>query len=223
MEKPRRGPRADGEATRAKILEAAGQLFAAHGYAEATSKAIAAEAGVDLASINYHFGSRSALYLAVLAEAHRRFVSLPDLSRLVETGLPASAQLEALLAGVIERVTQSPGWPARVLARELVSPSSHLQEFFTSELSPKLAVIKRILAGITGIPEDSPALLRCLLNVAAPGLMLLMVGHSVPGPMAQIVHMPPAELVKHLHAFAMAGLTEIGMQYRSEAEQGPQR
>ena len=81
--------------TRAKILEAAGQLFAAEGYAEAKSTLIAASAAVDLASINYHFGSRSGLYLAVLAEAHRRFVSLADLSRLSESGLPASQQLEA--------------------------------------------------------------------------------------------------------------------------------
>jgi TetR/AcrR family transcriptional regulator, regulator of cefoperazone and chloramphenicol sensitivity len=67
VDKGHRSLRADGEATRAKILESAGRLFAAQGYAEATSKEIAADADVDLASINYHFGSRSGLYLTVLA------------------------------------------------------------------------------------------------------------------------------------------------------------
>ena len=54
-----RGTRADGELTRTRILETAGQLFAAHGFAATPSKAIAAQAEVDLASINYHFGSRN--------------------------------------------------------------------------------------------------------------------------------------------------------------------
>ena len=44
MSKARRAVRTDGEATRNRILEAAGELFAAGGYAETTSKAIAARA-----------------------------------------------------------------------------------------------------------------------------------------------------------------------------------
>jgi TetR/AcrR family transcriptional regulator, regulator of cefoperazone and chloramphenicol sensitivity len=215
--KSQRSLRTDGEATRARILETAGRLFAAQGYAEATSKEIASEADVDLASINYHFGSRSGLYLAVLAEAHRRFVSLADLSRLSESGLPPGQQLAALLEGLVESATQQEGWHARVLAREMVSPSSHLQTLFKKELLPKLAVIKHIISQITAIPEDDPALLRCLLNVAAPCLMLLMIGHSLPGPIAQVARMPRPVLVKHLHDFTMAGLAEISAQYKQES------
>ena len=73
MNKPARGLRSDGEATRTRILEAAGELFATTGYAETSNKAIAAHAQVDLASINYHFGNRSDLYQAVLTEADRKF------------------------------------------------------------------------------------------------------------------------------------------------------
>ena len=62
MSKPARGLRSDGEATKTRILEAAGELFAATGYAETSNKDIAARAQVDLASINYHFGNRIDLY-----------------------------------------------------------------------------------------------------------------------------------------------------------------
>ncbi|HEY0332240.1 MAG TPA: CerR family C-terminal domain-containing protein [Stenotrophomonas sp.] len=214
MEKGRRASRADGEATRARILETAGRLFAAQGYAETTGKAIAEQAEADLASINYHFGSRSGLYMAVLAEAHRRFVSLSDLSLLSQGDLAPSQQLEALFDGLVERATQRDGWHAQVLARELVSPSSHLQALFKQELVPKLAVIKRIVSQITGIPENDPALLRCLLNVASPCLMLLMVGQNLPGPLAEVSRMSRPVLVRHLHDFAMAGLKEVGRQYQ---------
>ncbi len=64
MNKTPRALRTDGEATYNRILETAGKLFATSGFAETSSKAIAAKAEVDLASINYHFGSRSGLYQA---------------------------------------------------------------------------------------------------------------------------------------------------------------
>ena len=45
--KPLRGPRSDGAATRARILESAGTLFASQGLTSTTSKAIAAKAEVE--------------------------------------------------------------------------------------------------------------------------------------------------------------------------------
>ena len=62
--------REDGEVTRRHILETAVRLFAEHGYADTTSKMICKEAGVNIAAVNYHFGSRDDLYRAVLEDVH---------------------------------------------------------------------------------------------------------------------------------------------------------
>jgi len=88
MSKPARGLRSDGEATKTRILEAAGELFAATGYAETSNKDIAARAQVDLASINYHFGNRSGLYEAVLAAAHGQLLGMGKLRQLVGSESP---------------------------------------------------------------------------------------------------------------------------------------
>ena len=56
----------DGRETEEKIIECAGQLIAEKGFASVTSKEICRAAGVKLAAVNYHFGSRDGLYLAVL-------------------------------------------------------------------------------------------------------------------------------------------------------------
>src|SRR5690606_24997759 len=108
-----RTQRADGETTRHRILEAAGELFASAGFGETTSKMIAARAAVDLASINYHFGSRGGLYQAVLVEAHRRLVSIDSLQRLASTDLPARQKLRHLIEGLVESTTAEQGWHAR--------------------------------------------------------------------------------------------------------------
>ena len=43
--------------TRARILDAAERLFMAHGYDGTSMRQITGEAGVNLAAVNYHFGS----------------------------------------------------------------------------------------------------------------------------------------------------------------------
>ncbi|GGC86893.1 TetR family transcriptional regulator [Tersicoccus solisilvae] len=60
----RRGRRAAGHDTRALILAAARRRFAADGFDGATVRAIAAEAGVDPAMINHHFGGKEPLFIA---------------------------------------------------------------------------------------------------------------------------------------------------------------
>jgi AcrR family transcriptional regulator len=48
--------------TKEQILRAAERLFASLGYQAASLRAITAEAGVNLAAVNYHFGSKEALF-----------------------------------------------------------------------------------------------------------------------------------------------------------------
>lgn len=211
MSKVPRGPRTDGEATRARILEAAGETFAATGYAETTSKEIALLAGVDLASINYHFGNRNGLYQAVLIEAHSRLVNLADLQQLARSELSGAAKLGVLLDQLVQRATGGrQGWHLRVLAREILAPSSHIQVLYHAALQPKLSIVEDIVGDITGIPHGDPALARCLLSVAAPCLMLLIGQRGVPGPLQEVLQMPHQAISSHLHRFALAGLEAIG-------------
>jgi AcrR family transcriptional regulator len=53
--------------TKIRILDAAEQLFAEQGYASTSLRNITADAGVNLASVNYHFGTKEALLGEVLA------------------------------------------------------------------------------------------------------------------------------------------------------------
>lgn len=57
---------AKGERTRRQIIEGALQALATGGVAATTTRDIAAAAGVRLATLHYHFDSKSALLLAVL-------------------------------------------------------------------------------------------------------------------------------------------------------------
>jgi AcrR family transcriptional regulator len=52
-------------ATKAAVFNAAERLFALHGFQNVSVRDITAEAGVNLASVNYHFGSKDALLFEI--------------------------------------------------------------------------------------------------------------------------------------------------------------
>lgn len=58
--------------TRTRILEAARHRLLADGYAGLSTRKVAAEAGVPLSQLHYHFGSKGGLILALLDEENQR-------------------------------------------------------------------------------------------------------------------------------------------------------
>jgi AcrR family transcriptional regulator len=52
-------------ATKAAVFTAAERLFALHGFQNVSVRDITAEAGVNLASVNYHFGSKDSLLFEI--------------------------------------------------------------------------------------------------------------------------------------------------------------
>ena len=67
---PRR-TRADSDATAARVLEVATQLFARDGYAHVGLEAVAAEAGVTRGAVYHHYAGKQALFRAVLDRLQR--------------------------------------------------------------------------------------------------------------------------------------------------------
>ncbi|MCC6140980.1 MAG: CerR family C-terminal domain-containing protein [Nitrospira sp.] len=212
-----RASRADGAATYQRILETAGKLFAASGFAETSSKAIATQAGADLASINYHFGSRGGLYQAVLAEAHRRFISLEALQKLSAANLPARDKLQKAIEQLLGGAAGHRGWHAKVLGRELLSPTSHLQVLRQQEIFPKVRIIMSILSDITSIPPNAPALARCAMSIAAPCAAMLIVGNRMPAISGKVLETSQEVLASHLYHFAIGGLDAIAREHAKTA------
>lgn len=88
-----------------RILDAAEQLFAEKGFAETSLRLITGKAGVNLAAVNYHFGSKKALIQAVFTRFLNPFViSLElELDRNEQAGSPDQS-LEDLLEMLVRLV-----------------------------------------------------------------------------------------------------------------------
>lgn len=62
--------------TRERLMEAGGRLFAEQGFHAVSVRAIVAEAGVNLGAINYHFGSKQALFEEIFAAGALRIIEM---------------------------------------------------------------------------------------------------------------------------------------------------
>ena len=96
----------DDRDTKTRILDAAERLMGEHGL-DVPLRAITAEAGVNLAAVNYHFQSKDALIDAMVARRigpinRRRLEMLDEIESANPSGrLPLEPVLEAFLAPVL--------------------------------------------------------------------------------------------------------------------------
>jgi len=138
----RRARRRDAAGTREALLAAGTELFAERGYEGVPVSAIAQNAGVNKAMINYHFGGKRKLYLAIVSATFSEIVA--SVERLADSPRPAPDVLRELIAVVGETVTQHHPHFCTMMLREVLSGGKHVER----ELIDKPV---RILSAVQGI------------------------------------------------------------------------
>jgi AcrR family transcriptional regulator len=217
---PRRRRAEERQDTRAQLLEAAGQVFAAKGFDRATGREICQRAGTNTAAINYYFGGTEGLYAAVIDEAHGRLITLEKLSAAIADKADARAKLEAIIGLAIDLLTGpvSHSWVLRVLAREFLNPSAALDMLIEKQGIPKLHILKGIVGELMELPPDHPAVARGCLTLVAPCSMLLIADRRMLKRVFPNLHLSrdyAAALARHLVDYAIAGLGAAGREVRS--------
>ena len=115
---------------RALILSAAEEVFATQGYRGATTAAIAAKAGLPKANVHYYFGTKEALYRAVLEDILGLW--LGELDRITEAGDPAAALADYIRAKI--RHSRERPLASKVYANEMIRGARHTGDFLKNEL-----------------------------------------------------------------------------------------
>jgi AcrR family transcriptional regulator len=128
---------------REEILRAARTEFAAHGFAGATTVAIAERAGVTQPLIHHHFGSKAKLWTAMLAEL---FGALRDvLDRANDEGGSDRARIERLVRTVIEFSAERPEL-SRLIRLESASAQAPFDLLYRVHLAPLIEFFNATIA-----------------------------------------------------------------------------
>jgi AcrR family transcriptional regulator len=154
-------------ATESRLLEAAGEIFAEVGYRAATVRQICEKAGANIAAVNYHFGDKEGLYMAVLRSVPDAHAEKFPADRGLPPGATAEQKLAAYIESLLNRVFDEgrPGWHTKIMAREMIEPTRALDTLVTDVALPvhkELAAIVRELLGPKGA-EDAVRL--CTLSI----------------------------------------------------------
>lgn len=124
-----------------RILHAATLLFAERGFAETSLRTITGMADVNLASVNYHFGSKKALIQAVFGRFLRPFCDELEvaLNRLEsqstnspETKVVLTCMFESLFRATHE-LNESPQRFMRLLGLAYTQTQEHLRHYIVQE------------------------------------------------------------------------------------------
>lgn len=197
--------------TRARILHAAEEHLAAHGYDGTSLRAVTADAGVNLAAVNYHFGSKAGLLAAVL-ERRLGGMNQARLARLDELEAAGDPDLRALVHAFI-------GVPVRWMVEQGEEGRATMQLVGRTHTSPN-EVVRRVLYEQFGevARRFHAAFSRALPGVAPEDVTFRMMATigvlkfflSAGGPPAADLphHGPdPDQLVARVVAFALPGFS----------------
>ncbi|MDX2092637.1 MAG: TetR family transcriptional regulator [Kofleriaceae bacterium] len=145
----------DAEASRAAILAAARQRFAADGYERATIRAIAADAGIDPAMVIRYFQNKEKLF----AEAADFDLRLPDL-----TALPSTRIGAAFVEHFLERWEEDDTFMALVRAAATHEAAARrVRAVLSAQVTPAIAKLSR---DPTRAPERAGLVASQLLGMA---------------------------------------------------------
>lgn len=144
--------------TKARLLQAARQVFAEHGLEKATIREICSLARANVAAVNYHFGSKEKLYAAVLKD----YLEHENRMHPRDAGVTAQSskrdRLRAYLRSFL-RQTLGDGDPVnerlgRLLTQEFIEPSAMFGEIFEKHCRPSHDLLLRLVREY--VPQATP-------------------------------------------------------------------
>ncbi|WP_297802695.1 TetR/AcrR family transcriptional regulator [Arenimonas sp. GDDSR-1] len=195
--------------TKERILHAAEDLFAQHGFAGTSLRQVTSRADVNIAAVNYHFGSKENLVHEVFK--HRMDeMSEKRLSALSETVARDPKDLHGILLAFIQpalalTLDRHGASFVRVLARAYAEKNDGLRNFLSENYGQVLREFAKAIA--VCLPQLSKEELYWRMDFTAGALTYAMADFGLirrqPG-VTEKAHCEKA--AQHLITFAQAGL-----------------
>jgi len=200
--------------TKTRILDGAEQLFSREGFHNTSLRALTSLAEVNLASVNYHFGSKEALLKAVI---ERRLLPLNTIrAEKIEEVLalarqnsklpPAEDLLRAFIEPTLDFRNSSPGAQdfISLIGRALSDPDETIRNCFVVLILPLFQLLFNGLR--EALPQLAPEILLARLQFIMGSMSHVMCMGSYAAPPSLPASLKPKALTDQLLKFVLAGL-----------------
>ena len=150
--------------TRQRILDAAEEVFMALGFDGASMRQVTGSAGVNLAAVNYHFGSKEGLFHAVLRRRleglnRERLRVLDELEAKADGAPVKPSQIVDAFFGTLLRMASRDGKGGgiflRLIGRTLTEPGEFIRALLAEEFADVLERYKQALfRALPDVPKE---------------------------------------------------------------------
>ncbi len=202
-----------GPETRARILDAAEWLFMTHGFEATSMRMITGTAKVNLAAVNYHFGSKDALIQEVfrrrLTDLNRRRLAALDAQEAAAGDSPVkpSRIVDAFFGVSLEMAADTEHGGAtfmRLLGRTYTEPNAFVRQFLAEEYSE---VVQRFMNALyRALPEVPREEILWRFHFMMGAMSYAIAGTDALRLFAGDFDEEPARLMPRLMSFLLGGL-----------------
>jgi AcrR family transcriptional regulator len=212
--------------TRRRLLESAGEVFAEHGFHNATIRQICDRAEANVAAVNYHFRDKAELYEAVLRYSHCAAEAAYATSKLASDA-PAEERLAGYVRSMMSRILDEgrPAWHGKLMSREMTEPTAGLDGLVRDVFLARFRELNEIVRDLLGPAAAQDDVEKCSNSVIA---QVVFYQHCKP----LLVRMEAAlrydkagieALVEHATRFSLCAMQQLRQSLESAQSCSPQQ
>ena len=201
------------DATREKLLEAAGRVFAKRGYYSATVREICRKAGANVAAVNYHFGDKLGLYTEVLEQSVRA-AQIEAIRNALDQTAPPEDILRAVIRARLRGVCRGdlPDWHFRIMVHELAQPTPALARLINKVSRPIYERMLELIGRIINLPANHEQTRLCANSVMGQILLYVLAAPLLARVWPELKMAPEQveRIADHIADFSLAYLRAAG-------------
>jgi TetR/AcrR family transcriptional regulator, regulator of cefoperazone and chloramphenicol sensitivity len=197
--------------TRERLVEAAGHVFAEHGYHATTVREIVKRSGANIAAVNYHFGGKLGLYTEVLQQLVRA-ARVNTINSALDQNAPPEEILRAVIGARLQSVTRPDlqDLHFRIVMHELVQPTPALSRIVNEVTRPIYERLLELVGRIIDLPPKNEKTRLCVNSILGQILVYILAGPLLMRlwPELEMTQAQVDRIVKHIGDFSLTYLRQ---------------
>ncbi len=198
--------------TKKKLLDSAAVIFSKKGYGNTSVAEICKMAEANIASVNYYFRSKDALYREVIHYTHQQAVTLYPIE--LDESIPPEEKLFIIIYALIQRILtrKTIGNFHALMAKEMAEPSLASGQLINEIIAPKRSMFQKVIKEIYGEPADDELIYKLTYSTIHQCIFLSCNEKGRKHHFNQNAHeLKDAKMIaKHITNFSLAGIKYYG-------------
>lgn len=196
-----------------RLLHVAIEVFAERGFRMATVREICSRANVNVASVNYYFRSKEALYSKALALAIQEANQLYPMAVAQDENINPEQRLTLFIDNFLHKLLDDShlGYHSKLITREIAEPTKAFDEIITTAIVPQFVLLETIIQQILGDQIDKSIIIRCFMSILGQCLLFKHSRSIVDRLHPELIanELAIKETAAHIAKFSLAALKNL--------------